>query len=154
MKSLQSSFPHIAVYTGSSKATALTPTLHQPRGRVPPPPPLSASLRLSPWLHTMGGPTDEDVMIMMMMVLVVIVCPRGFCFRIRTTILRSWPLSPTLGRHLPGEKSTQQELEGLGWLYVCSPEQGCVWLICLSFLPFYKYKASYFLPTKPGMGTH
>lgn len=50
MKSLKSSFPHIAVWTGSLKATALTLTLHQPRGRVAP-----VSLPLSPWLHTTGG---------------------------------------------------------------------------------------------------
>lgn len=36
-------------------------------------------------------------------------------------------------QHVSGEKSTQQELEGPGQLYVCSREQGCVWPISLSF---------------------
>lgn len=67
--------------------------------------------------------------------------PAASAFRIRPTILRPRPLSPTLGRHLPGEKSTQQELEGPGRLYVRSPEQGCARLICLSFFcSFYKKK--------------
>lgn len=76
-----------------------------------------------------GSPANENVMIMVIvMVSVVILCPQGLYFHIRPTILCPWPLSPTPGRHLPGEKSTQQELEGLGRLYVQSLEQGCFWL--------------------------
>ena len=84
--------------------------------------------------------------------------PAASAFCIRPTILRPRPLSPTLGRHLPGEKSTQQELEGPGRLYVRSPEQGCARLICLSFFcSFYKKtkkktKQAGYLPAQPSLG--
>lgn len=83
----------MAVQTGSLKATVVTPTLHQPRGRVTRPP---CTPTVAMVTHNgVGDSTDEDVVIMMMMIMVVvaallvIVCPWGSCFHIRPTILRS-----------------------------------------------------------------